>query len=238
MIPARLASRRLPKKVLLKDSGKFLMQHTWEQAQKAKCAERIVIATDSEEVYEAARSFDAEVIMTDPAHTCGTERVAEVAERLPQFKTVINLQADEPEIEPALIDAVAEEVEKGEEMVTAAAHVADPRLLTDPSCVKVVCDRNSYALYFSRSEIPYERNYLEETIFLCHIGIYGFMRESLLRFVKLQQGLLERVEGLEQLRALENGIRIKVVRAPRYRRSIDTDEDYKSFLRRLREGGD
>ena len=237
MIPARLGSTRLPQKVLLKDSGKFLMQHTWEQAQKARCAERVIIATDSEDVFEAARSFNAEVLMTDSSHTCGTERVAEVARKFPQFQTIINLQADEPEIEPELLDTIAEEVEKGEEIVTAAAVVVDPAVLTDPATVKVVCDNNSYALYFSRSEIPYERYYYEETVFLCHIGIYGFRREALLKFVKLERGKLERVEGLEQLRALENGMRIKVARAPRYRRSIDTEEDYRAFLRRLRESG-
>jgi len=238
VIPARLASTRLPKKVLLKESGKFLVQHTWEQAKKASCAERVIIATDSHEVLDAARSFDAEALITSPSHTCGTERVAEVAERFPEYDVVINLQADEPEIEPGVIDAVAAEVAKGERMVTAAAVMLDPRVLTDPACVKVVCDRKSYALYFSRSEIPYERNYVEDATFLCHIGIYGFSRRSLLEFVRLERGLLERVEGLEQLRALEHGWRVKVVRAPRYTRSIDTIEDYEAFLRRLREGSD
>jgi len=237
VIPARLASTRLPKKVLLKESGKFLMQHTWERARKARCAERVIIATDSEDVFDAARSFNAEVLMTDPAHTCGTERVAEVARKFPQFQTIINLQADEPETEPELLDTIAQEVEKGEGIVTAAAAVVDPALLTDPATVKVVCDNNSYALYFSRSEIPYERFYCEETVFLCHIGIYGFSRDALLKFVELERGKLERVEGLEQLRALENGMRIKVVRAVRYVRSIDTEEDYRAFLRRLRESG-
>lgn len=238
VIPARLASRRLPRKVLLKESGKFLMQHTWEKAKRAACSERVVIATDSEEVFEAACSFGAEVLMTSPEHTCGTERVAEVARRFPQYDVVVNLQADEPEIEIEVIEKVVLEVERGEGFVTAAAEVLDPRILTDPASVKVVCDRESYALYFSRSEIPYERNYVEESTFLCHIGIYGFKRKNLLEFVKLERGLLERVEGLEQLRALEHRWKVKVVRASQYRPSVDTREDYESFLRRLREGGD
>ncbi len=237
VIPARLGSTRLPEKVLLNDTGQYLIQHTWERVKAAKCAERVLIATDAEEVAEAARSFGAEVVITSSEHTCGTERVAEILRGTPEHEVVVNVQGDEPEMEPELLDAVAREVEGGEDFVTAAAVITEPALLTDPSVVNVVVDREDYALYFSRSEIPYERHYVEDAApFLAHIGIYGFRREALLRLVDSEPGLYERVEGLEQLRILEHGWRIKVVRAPRYHGSVDTMADYRAFVERWRGG--
>ena len=237
VIPARLSSTRLPQKMLLKESGKYLLQHTYEAAVKAASAERVLVATDSVEIVDAAEEFGAEVLLTSSEHTCGTERVAEVAEKFPDFEFVINLQGDEPEIDPRLIDSVAKtiEEEKVAPVVTAAAPITDTKLLTDPSVVKVVTDRDGYALYFSRSEIPYERHFSEEIQpFLAHIGIYAYKRDFLLEFVKMERTPLETVEDLEQLRVLENGYRMKVVRVAEYRRGIDTEEDYRAFLERLK----
>lgn len=237
VIPARLASTRLPEKMLLKETGKYLLQHTYEAAVRASSVERVLIATDSDEIAEAAGEFGAEVMLTSPEHRCGTERVAEVAERMAGFDYVVNLQGDEPEIEPDVIDTVVEALKREEEapVVTAAATVSSPLLLSDPSVVKVVTDRRNYALYFSRSEIPYERHFVETLQpFLAHIGIYAYRRDFLLRFVKMERSSLELVEDLEQLRILENGYRIKVVKVTRYRRGIDTEEDYRAFVERYR----
>jgi len=240
VIPARLGSTRLPEKMLLKETGKYLIQHTYEAANSAKCEKRVIIATDSEEIKKAAESFNAEAVMTSEKHKCGSERVGEVAERFPEYESIINLQGDEVEIEPEVIDSVAEALEKERDgvVVTAAAPVVDPVVLSDPAVVKVVVDKDGYALYFSRSEIPYERNFVEDVQpFLVHIGIYGYKRDFLLKFVNMEQTPLERVEGLEQLRVLENGFKIKVIQVEKYHRGIDTIQDYREFLKRYK-GGD
>ncbi|MCX7703106.1 MAG: 3-deoxy-manno-octulosonate cytidylyltransferase [Planctomycetota bacterium] len=237
VIPARLGSTRLERKMLLEETGKYLIQHTYEAAKRARCEKRIIVATDSEEIVRAAERFGAEVMMTSKEHRCGSERVAEVAQRFSEYSHIINLQGDEAEIESDVIDSVAEELEKEEvaPVVTAAASVIDPVLLSDPAVVKVATDKNGYALYFSRSEIPYERNFVEDVQpFLAHIGIYGYKRDFLLEFVGMERTPLERVEDLEQLRVLENGFRIKVVRVLKYHRGIDTMQDYRAFVERYR----
>lgn len=227
IIPARWASTRFPGKPLQVIAGKPLIQHVWERCLEAKKLTRVIVATDDDRIGAAASRFGAEVFITRPDHPSGTDRIAEVARQLPQNESVINIQGDEPLVDPALIDHIAEAlaVENPPDMVTAASVITDLAALDNPNIVKAVLNRAGDALYFSRSHIPFPRNAAAGAPAYHHIGIYGYQRAFLLRFVEWPQGVLEQAEQLEQLRALENGARIRVLITAQAARGVDTPED-------------
>jgi 3-deoxy-manno-octulosonate cytidylyltransferase (CMP-KDO synthetase) len=233
VIPARFASERLPGKPLLSETGKPLIQHVYEQVRRARLPDEVVVATDDRRIYDAVRRFGGKVVMTSREHASGTDRVAEAARGLPHA-FVINVQGDEPEIEPALIDRLARTLKEDRkaDWVTAARPLRGSRALAEPGVVKVVVDREGYALYFSRAVIPHDRARGIPARALVHVGIYGFRREALLRFARTPPSALERAERLEQLRALEHGQRIRVLETRRASRSIDTPGDYRRFVSR------
>jgi 3-deoxy-manno-octulosonate cytidylyltransferase (CMP-KDO synthetase) len=229
IIPARFASTRFPGKPLALIAGKPLLQHVVEQCQKAKSLSEIIVATDDTRIWEVAQNF-CRVEMTRPEHPSGSDRIAEVAERC-GCDAVVNIQGDEPLIEPSVIDAVANALAQNE-MSTAATRIRNPAELDNPNVVKVVVNAASRALYFSRRMIPYLREaasgsseQLAAFAFLKHLGIYGYRRETLLRLVKFPVSPLENAEKLEQLRALENGVPIMVVKVDYDSIGVDAPED-------------
>ena len=230
IIPARYASTRFPGKPLALLSGKPLIQHVVERCQRAKSLSEVIVATDDERIRKVCAAF-SRVEMTRADHPSGTDRIAEVAARCKGGR-VLNIQGDEPLIEPSVIDAVAQALDQAA-MSTAATPLTDPAELDNPNVVKVVVSANDRALYFSRRTIPYLRDaagrssseQLAAFPFLKHVGIYGFRIEALLRLVKLPVSALEQAERLEQLRALENGIEIAVARVAFESIGVDTPED-------------
>jgi 3-deoxy-manno-octulosonate cytidylyltransferase (CMP-KDO synthetase) len=225
VIPARFAAVRLPGKPLLNETGKFLVQHVWERVAEARRVERVLIATDDERIARAAASFGAEVVMTSPALPNGTARCAAAVKKIP-CDHVINVQGDEPDIDPAIIDKAAALL-SGSEMSTAATTFLPPEEALNPSRVKVVVDRDGYALYFSRARIP------SAGPALLHLGLYGYTKKFLERLSKLPPTPLSEQEKLEQLRVLENGHRIRVaVVDTACPGGIDTPADYAAFVAR------
>ena len=235
IIPARFASTRLPAKPLHVIAGKPLIQHVWERCAKAKGIDSVIVATDDMRIAECAFGFGAEVAMTSPKHRSGTDRVAEVAKKLRGFSHVINVQGDEPMVDPAVVAKLAAAMAKdrGIEMITSASVYAPDDDLTNPNMVKVVLDREGNGLYFSRSPIPYVRPDGVRPSFYRHQGIYGYTTKFLLQFVKWKPGILEQAESLEQLRALENGAKIRVILAKHAAVSVDTLEDVRAVERIL-----
>lgn len=227
VIPARWGAVRFPGKALVELLGKPLIQHTWERCLASKRAARVIVATDDMRIAETAFDFGADVAMTSPKHPTGSDRLAEVAANLRDCTHVINVQGDEPTISPKLIDRLIEEIESDPklEMITAATPFADLEAARDPNNVKVVTNRTGDALYFSRSLIPFDRDGGTKLLPLHHLGIYGYRRKFLLQFVKWKPTPLETVEKLEQLRALERGARIRVVRTKKRSVGVDTPED-------------
>ncbi len=230
IIPARYASTRFPGKPLALIAGKPLIQRVVERCRQAKSLSEVIVATDDARIAEVARAF-CRVEMTRADHPSGSDRIAEVAARR-KCDAVVNIQGDEPLIDPAVIDAVAGALADSE-MSTAAAPIRDVAELSNPNIVKVVTDVTGRALHFSRRTIPYlrdaagrpEREQLAAFPFLKHLGIYGYRRETLLRLVRLPVSALESAEKLEQLRALENGIGIRVVRVDHDSVGVDVPED-------------
>ena len=229
VIPARWASTRLPAKPLLPLAGKPLVRHVWERCRKVRGVDAVIVATDDMRIAEAAFDFGAEVAMTSPRHPSGTDRIAEVAKNLAGFDIVLNVQGDEPFIQPALVEKLADALraDKALEMSTAACAL-DPADLANPNCVKVVTDLAGNALYFSRAPIPCDRDGDADPARLRHLGIYGYRRKFLLEFVKWKQTPLEKSEKLEQLRALEHGAKIRVIKTKPAGPGIDTPEDLKA----------
>jgi len=237
-IPARYNSTRFPGKVLAKDTGKFLFQHTYEQACFAKLPRKVIIAADDERIAEAAKSFGAECIMTSPDCASGTDRIAEAVASI-DVDIVVNLQADEPEIDPANIDKVAQLLIDNPDapMATLAAEFQNAAQISDPNIVKVVTDKNSRAIYFSRSVIPYDREkggVGPTNCYLRHLGIYAYRKNFLLKFTKLPQSRLEQIEKLEQLRAIENGFDILVGKVKHFCDGVDTPQQYAEFVTRYK----
>ena len=241
VIPARRHSTRLPDKLLLRETGKSVLQHTFEAACQAQHPQSVLIATDDVEIATQARRFGAKVIMTSADCPSGTDRVAEaVREDTSGAGIIVNLQGDEPEINPEAIDLLVESLweNPGASMATLATPIRDRKMLDDPACVKVVFDDAGQALYFSRSTIPHPREWDEELLqatpanFHQHIGIYAYRRTLLLRLAALPMGRLEGLEKLEQLRVLENGEKIIVALVDEPTRGIDTPEDYAEFVAR------
>lgn len=227
VIPARYASTRLPAKPLHPIAGKPLIQHVWERCAKAKGIESVIVATDDMRIAEAAFAFGAEVALTSSKHRSGTDRVAEVAKKLKGYTHIINVQGDEPLIDPKLVAKLAQTMvdDRKIDMITSATVFQPEDDLTNPNMVKVVLDREQNALYFSRSPIPYLRGDGLKPKFYRHQGLYGFSTKFLLQFVKWKPGILEQAESLEQLRALENGAKIRVIIAKDTAVSVDTPSD-------------
>ncbi len=234
IIPARWSSTRFPGKPLYPLAGKPLLKHVWEKCRRAKTLDSVIIATDDMRIANAAFDWRAEVALTSRSHRSGTDRVAEVARHAKHFALIINIQGDEPLIEPSLIDGLVEKLrsDRNAEIVTAAHPFENPAAASSPHQVKVVLDASGCALYFSRAAIPFPRG-RSKIKYLRHQGIYGFRRETLLQFVKRPPGPLERAESLEQLRALENGVTVHVLITAEGSPGIDTPEDAKALERKL-----
>ena len=241
-IPARLASTRLPRKLLLTETGKPLIQHVWEQARRASALDELVIATDSEEIAAACRAFGARAEMTGE-HPSGTDRIAEVIARsFPDAELVVNIQGDEPEIDPGAINRLVALLAENPaaEMSTLATTIRSREARDSNACVKVVCDERGRALYFSRHAIPFCRDRdLDEVLaseapWKQHLGVYAYRRTFLLEVTKRPPSRLEKLEKLEQLRALEMGATILVGLVDHAAVGIDTPEDYARFVARFR----
>lgn len=229
IIPARYESTRLKGKPLIEVNDKPIIQWVWEKAVKATLAERVIIATDDERIYEAALMFGAEAEMTLDTHTSGSDRIAEVVERHPEISYIVNLQGDEPLITPESIDEVIKGVKNdGADVSTLVRVLTDKKEIENPNCVKCVRDNNGYALYFSRSKIPFERN-KGVADFYGHLGIYGYTRESLIKMTEMEQSPLEMAESLEQLRVLQAGMKIKTFVVDFVPVGIDTIDDLRQF---------
>lgn len=241
VIPARLASTRLPEKLLLSETGKSVLEHTYLAAQTAKLPVGITIAVDHERLAHRATSFGAKVQRTDPLAPSGTDRVAEVARARPDIDAFINVQGDEPEIAGSSIDLAAELLAShpDADVATLATPIRNRHDLEDPACVKVVLACDGSALYFSRSVIPHPRSWDDALLtvdppnYLQHLGLYAYRRSFLLELTELPPSPLEQIEKLEQLRFLQAGKRIVVGIVPRSPRGIDTREDYEAFKTRM-----
>lgn len=246
IIPARLHSSRLPRKMLLAETGKPLLQHVWEAAIRAESLDEVIIATDSEEILGAAEAFGARCVMTGE-HPSGTDRVAEVARRdCHQAEVIVNIQGDEPELDPATIDRLTAAMtgiarDGGPvPMATLATPIRTEAELNDHSCTKVVCAADGRALYFSRATIPFCRDVdpasllAEDSPWLLHLGLYAYRRDFLLQLTELPPSPLEKLEKLEQLRALEAGTELHVAIVEHRSVGIDTPEDYARFVARHR----
>ena len=241
VIPARFASSRLPGKPLLRETGKYLIQHVYERACGAKCAAEVIVATDDERIRAAVEEFGGRVAMTRADHPSGTDRVAEVAAGL-SADVIVNLQGDEPMLEAESLDLLAGLLERdpGSAMATLAVPISDRATYLSPNVVKVVCDDHGRALYFSRSPIPMLRDgepdfRARPARFLQHLGLYAYRREFLLRLAATPPHPLEEIEKLEQLRVLGTGEAIQVGLAAHAHRGVDTPEDYEAFVCNYRE---
>jgi 3-deoxy-manno-octulosonate cytidylyltransferase (CMP-KDO synthetase) len=242
VIPARLESTRLPRKLLLRETGKSVLQHTYESAAKARRPSALWVAADDSLIVDDVRAFGGNVELTSPTAANGTDRVAELAARLPPVDVIVNVQGDEPEISGEAIDLAIELLERDPEAVmsTLATPIRTREKLDDPACVKVVCDGRQRAMYFSRSPIPHAREWDDSLLtaspphFLQHIGLYAYRREFLLRIAQLPPCALEQLERLEQLRVLMSGhaIQVGVIDEPSI--GVDTLADYRAFVERIR----
>lgn len=230
IIPARYGSSRLEGKPLLVAGGKPVIQWVWEKASKVPLVDRVIIATDDERIFNACKAFGAEVEMTSTEHKSGSDRIAEVANRHPEIGYIINLQGDEPLIEQSNIELVIKGVKFDEkaDISTLVREIKEEDEVNNPNLVKCVFDFDGYAMYFSRSKIPFERN-IGKSKFYGHLGIYGYKREALFKMTKLPQAPYEMAESLEQLRALQNGMKIKVAIVDNVPVGIDTIEDFEKF---------
>lgn len=225
VIPARYGSTRLPGKPLADIAGKPMIERVYEAVSQAKTPEAVIVATDDTRVYEAVQSFGGQVVMTKTDHPTGTDRLAEVAEALPNVDVIINVQGDEPLIDANIIDALGQVFldDPSVNMATVATPLWDEEY-NEPSAVKVVCNLKGDAMYFSRSLLPYPRNAFVH-VPLKHVGIYAYKRDFLLQYATLQPTPAEQTESLEQLRALEHGYSIRVITTDKRFVGVDTPED-------------
>jgi 3-deoxy-manno-octulosonate cytidylyltransferase (CMP-KDO synthetase) len=234
VIPARFGSTRFPAKILASQTGRPLVQHVVDRVRKCKLVREIIVATDEQRICDSLAPFGTRCVMTDRGHASGTDRIAEVARSLAD-EIVVNVQGDEPEIEPEVVDGLIGWMEESkDEMATASTPFppnADPN---DPNLVKVVTDLRHRALYFSRSAIPFRRDstLTEPATYQLHLGIYAYRRDFLLKFASWPPTRLEQIEKLEQLRALEYGAAIHVLEVRRATHGIDTPEQYAEFVAR------
>ena len=234
IIPSRYASTRLHAKPLIEVEGKPIIQWVYEKASAVKQADDVIVATDHEAIYNCVKSFGGHVEMTRDDHKCGAGRIAEVASRHLEMEYIINLQGDEPMITPESIDNVITALKTSDnaDIATLLRVIEDKEEAENPNLVKCVIDNNNFALYFSRSKIPYERN-VGEGVFYGHIGLYGYKREALFKMTSLPQTMLEKAESLEQLRALQSGMRIITSVVNFKPIGIDTKEDVEEFKKAL-----
>lgn len=234
VIPARYASTRLPGKPLADIVGKPMIQHVYERSAQATIPQQVVVATDDEKVFQAVQQFGGKVVMTSSEHQTGTDRLAEVASKYAEVDVIINVQGDEPLINPKVIDELAQEFLNDTALQMASVmSIMDTEDYQNPNAVKVVTDLNNNALYFSRSLLPYPRVAGKANVYK-HIGIYAYKKDFLLKFAKLEPTPLEQSESLEQLRALENGYKIKMIKTKAKFIGVDSIEDLQTVNELLR----
>lgn len=233
IIPARYHSTRFEGKVLKDLLGKPVIQHVWENARRAVSLDALIVAADDERIISAVAKFGGKAVLTAREHKTGTDRLREIVNPM-DVKVVVNIQADEPFLRPSMIDDIVEPLLKDKNIVMATLKkkITNPDDLNNPNVVKVVCDRNGYALYFSRAPIPYTR-FTEKAVHYKHIGLYALTKDFLFTFTNLPVSILEETEGLEQLRVLESGYKIKVVETPFDTIGIDTPDDLASAKEKL-----
>jgi len=226
VIPARYESKRLEHKLTKKLSGKTLLQWSWENASSAHCLDRLIIACDHEELRREAEKFGAEVVLTSVDHSSGTDRIAEAVADI-DAKVIINIQADEPLINPSIIDRLAQEILNDEDLVMATAKkkIEDENETKNPNVVKVITDRSDFAIYFSRHALPFYRSRSFNKSYYKHLGIYAYTKDFLYTFKNLPESYLELAEKLEQLRVIEAGYKIKVIETQFDSWGVDTEED-------------
>lgn len=228
VIPARYSSTRFEGKVLADILGKPMLQHVWERAKESSLLDDLIIACDDDRVAGAAKEFGAKVAMTAKGHVCGTDRIAEVVNPL-EVDIIINIQGDEPIIHTTMIDSLARALleDKTISMATIIKKIKEPEVVNDPNVVKVVVDKNNFALYFSRAAIPYlmPNSEIKFPVFYKHIGLYGYTKDFLFTYKSLPASNLEKMERLEQLRVLEEGFRIKTIETKYDTIGVDTPED-------------
>ncbi len=228
VIPARYASTRFPAKVMAKIAGKPMIQHVWEKARQCKELDDVLIACDHPDVFKAASSFGAKVRMTNPEHPSGTDRIAQAVSDL-EFDIIVNIQGDEPFIDPKSIDALAALLKNDPtcQMGTVIKEITDDADFMNPNVVKCVIDDQGYALYFSRAPIPFNRNAQAPTVMkrYKHLGLYAYRSDFLVQYKDWPKGVLESIEQLEQLRVLEHGVKIKTTTTAYESIAVDTPED-------------
>lgn len=228
VIPARFDSTRFKGKVLIKISGKPMIQHVWERAKQAKVLDDLIVACDNEAVFHAVQEFGGKAFMTAKEHACGTDRIVEVINPL-EVNIVINIQGDEPLVHPTMIDSLGRVLmeHKNLSMATLMKKISNPEEIENPNVVKVVPDKDSFALYFSRAAVPYpaENPVNFAAIYYKHIGLYGYTKDFLFTYKNLPVSRLERTEKLEQLRVLEAGFKIKLVETKYETVGVDKPED-------------
>lgn len=238
IIPARLGSSRLPEKPLLQDTGKYLIQHVYENVSSANRIDRVIVATDDQKILDAVLSFGGDAVLTSTEHQSGTDRVAEVTASI-DADYILNVQGDEPCLSAEDLDRVVDALlGNGGEIVTLAVPITDETTYHDPHSVKVVMDTEGKALYFTRNPAPWADSFdgvNSSGLAHKHLGIYGFSRELLFRFTSLERSALEKIERLEQLRAMHHGMPIRVLVTDEDPVGIDTREDYDSFVEKVRE---
>ena len=239
IIPARYSSTRFEGKVLADIMGKPMIQHVWERSKKALILDDIFIACDDERVEKVAKEFGAKVVLTAKAHASGSDRICEVINPL-DVKVVVNIQGDEPLIHPTMIESVASVLLKDAKspVATIMQKIKDPSLIDDPHTVKVVVDKNNFALYFSRAAIPHRaaNSEIAHPVYYKHIGLYGYTKDFLFTYKNLPISNLERIEKLEQLRILEEGFRIRVLETKYDTIGVDTPEDLERVRAYFKEG--
>jgi len=226
IIPARYASTRFPAKALAVLGGKPMIQHVYERVEQSKLFDEVIVATDHDEIMQAVKAFGGKAVMTSDKHQSGSDRIAEVANKLKDVDLVFNIQGDEPLIDTDALKELQELFyDPFVDMASLMTPIQDPEMLGNPNIVKVVTNVQGEALYFSRSCIPYDRDRDASTVYYRHIGVYAYRIDVLQEFVALEQGKLEQIEKLEQLRALENGIPIRMLITDYQGIGIDTPED-------------
>lgn len=240
VIPARYSSTRFPGKVLAEINGKPMLQHVWERSKQALLLDDLVIAADDERIIDAAKGFGAKAVLTAKEHISGTDRICEVVNPL-EVKIVINIQGDEPLVHPTMIDMVARALldDSSVSMATVAKRIDDPPQVNDPHVVKVVVDKNNFALYFSRAAIPHlaENSEVTEPLYYKHIGLYGYTKDFLFIYKNIPVSSLEKTERLEQLRVLEEGYRIKVIETKYDTIGVDIPQDLEKVKQYLKGEG-
>jgi 3-deoxy-manno-octulosonate cytidylyltransferase (CMP-KDO synthetase) len=236
IIPARLASTRLPRKVLREIAGQQMITRVYEAARRSPLLQDIIIATDSEEVLQLAQASGWKAQMTSDKHRSGTDRVYEVAQRV-AADVYVNIQGDEPLARPEHLDALLRPMQDSKVMVSTIKTPCPPQDIDNPNAVKVVTDPNGRALYFSRSTIPFDRDKTGTVTYFKHLGFYAYRRAALDRFCNLPESTLEAAERLEQLRFLDNGIDIYVAETPFNTVGVDTEEDLKKVEEMVRAAG-